>query len=63
MAQCEWNPVFEKPSQNPPRETDCPNEAEISLGGDGDWHVCESCAALPKFSRIRCRRPLRQEKS
>jgi hypothetical protein len=49
MSECEWNPQahtaanIDEPSHG---------EAVVSVG-DGEWHLCASCAALPKFSRYR----------
>lgn len=54
---CEWNPTADRPSQSgdPPHA-----DATVSLGADGDWHLCEACAALPRFARFRTRKPLRR---
>lgn len=30
------------------------------LGAQGQWHLCERCAALPEFDRYRTRKPLRR---
>ena len=61
MERCWWNPVWGVPSWDPPRETDCPNEAEVVLGNNGGWHLCKQCAALPRFKRFKVRRPIRKE--
>ncbi len=52
---CEWNPTTSEPAKqgDPPHA-----EAVVSVGADGRWHLCESCAALPKFKRLRVRKPL-----
>jgi len=35
-------------------------EATISVGtGKNNWHLCASCAALPRFKRLRRRVPLK----
>jgi hypothetical protein len=39
----------------------CPNEATLSVGsGKNNWHLCESCAAMPEFRRYRRRVPLKE---
>lgn len=57
-ARCEYNPALLRPSTDPPSAGDCPNEAAISLGRDGAYHVCAACAALPEMKRYRVRTPL-----
>jgi hypothetical protein len=53
--RCEWDPVRDSAAE----EADgCPNEATLSVGADGNWHLCESCAALPEFDCFRKRVPL-----
>ena len=53
--KCEWNPTLSCAASEPERFTDCQNDAVISLGQTGAWHLCESCAALPRFARYRKR--------
>ena len=60
MARCEYNPVKKQPAQNPPAVADCMNEAELSVGQNGLWHICRQCAALPQFNRLRRRVPLKK---
>jgi len=64
---CEWDPKRNRPSQY--KETyypydvkifrywGCQNRAELILGYNGKWRLCESCSKLPYFSRYkrRCR--------
>jgi hypothetical protein len=51
---CEWNPAAELPR----REGDARHgDATVSLG-DGEWHLCAACAALPRFARFTARRPI-----
>ena len=61
MERCEWNPVLKQAAFDPPLPTDCPNEATVSVGERKNWHLCESCAALPEFRRFRRRRNLRKD--
>lgn len=56
--RCEWNPKASVAAIEPPADGDCPNVATVSLG-NGEWHLCASCAGLPRFRRFRRRRPLR----
>ena len=57
MSECEWNPTEHRPAF----DTDAPHgESVLCVGVDGKWHLCESCAALPEFSRYRIRRRLRR---
>lgn len=53
---CEWHPAADRPAII----GDAPHaDATVSLG-DGDWHLCAACAALPRFARFTMRRPLRR---
>ncbi len=53
---CEWDPEHGRPAH----VDDAPHgDATVSLG-DGQWHLCASCAALPAFDRFTVRKPLRQ---
>jgi len=58
--RCEWNPRFHEPSSEPPAPGDCQNVAMLCVGRSPSWHVCESCAAEPRFRRYRVRVPLRR---
>jgi hypothetical protein len=53
--RCEWNAILGVPALDPPSFSDCKNEAVVSLGKRGEWHLCESCAALPRFKRFTVR--------
>lgn len=54
---CEWCPAADRPAH----VSDQPHgDATVSLGEEGDWHLCESCAALPQFARFTVRKPLRR---
>lgn len=60
MSECEWNPTLDEPAVlwGLQRDTDCPNEATLAVGRTDVHHLCDSCAALPRFAR-RSKRPLR----
>jgi hypothetical protein len=49
---CEWDPIRDSAAEE---AGGCQNEATLSVGGNGDWHLCENCAALPFFDRYRKR--------
>lgn len=52
MSLCEWNPASDKPSFSGSRDIGCQNAATLSVGGKATaLHLCESCAALPRFKR------------
>lgn len=57
LEECEWDPTRGEPALA--RE---PSHAwsEVSLGAKGEWHVCRSCAALPRFKRFRVRKDLKR---
>jgi hypothetical protein len=51
---CEWNPLVGRPAEM----GDIPHGvATVSLG-DGAWHLCHLCAALPAFERFKVRKLL-----
>lgn len=60
--RCEWNPEANSPAEAEHwrrigvRSPGCANPAVWSVGaGTNNWHLCESCAALPRFKRYRSR--------
>lgn len=53
MDPCEWNPEENRAAF----ENECHDHATVIVGADGDWRLCEKCAALPEFKRFRKRRP------
>ena len=55
MSDCEWNPTEKRAAFN---DDPAHGEAVWSVGVDGKWHLCESCAALPEFARYRNRQRL-----
>lgn len=54
---CEWDPKANGPALS---GSGCENQATLSVGGDKNWHLCDDCAALPVFKRLRRRKPLRR---
>lgn len=50
---CEWNP---KTNSSTLKSEDSHAPADWLLGKDGDWRLCESCAALPEFKRLKKRK-------
>lgn len=56
MSTCEWNPSEDRPAF----EDDEPHgQSVMMVGASGQWHLCASCAQLPRFSRY-VKRPLRR---
>lgn len=63
---CEWDPVREAPSDyidcgDTVEHRGCDNSATLSVGVRKNWHLCESCAAKPRFKRYRKRVSLRRD--
>lgn len=61
MSLCEWDPDRGGPALTWPcsgLRTGCSNEAVVALGHNGAWHVCATCAELPRFRRLRVGRVL-----
>ena len=55
-SRCEWDPANNRPAGG---DDQCPNTATLGVGtGRNNWHLCESCAVLPRFKRLRRRDPL-----
>jgi len=50
---CEWDPDTGEAAVV---GGGCKNPATVVLGAVGEWHLCESCAALPVFKRFKVRR-------
>ena len=61
QSRCEWNPATSRNATTPESVGDCPNQATISVGATGRWHLCASCAALPFFDHLRTRKPIGEE--
>jgi hypothetical protein len=47
---CEWWP--DRNQRAGARGESCPREAVVSVGKATNWHLCEPCAALPRFTRL-----------
>ena len=54
---CEWNPTEERASWSGDVHFDA-TPAAVIVGADGQWRLCESCAALPHFARFKSRKPI-----
>lgn len=54
-SDCEWNPTAGRAalSGDPSH-----GEATVCVGAKGLWHLCATCAALPRFNVYRTRKPL-----
>jgi hypothetical protein len=54
-SDCEWNPTAGRAalSGDPSH-----GEAIVCVGAKGLWHLCATCAALPRFNIYRTRKPL-----
>lgn len=48
---CEWWPERNEPATGIPGQG-CIDTAVISVGATKNWHLCDSCAALPEFRRM-----------
>lgn len=61
---CEWDPERDEPALQSPggARFGCRRPATVSVGADGRWHLCDSCAALPEFKRYRKRERLRKDR-
>ncbi len=46
--RCEWDPDRKQAALFD--NSGCPNDAAWSIGARGNWHVCASCARLPRFA-------------
>lgn len=48
--RCEWDPEAHRGRYE---GEGCPNPSTVSVGHQGIWHLCDSCAALPRFKRYK----------
>jgi hypothetical protein len=60
VSRCEWNPARLVGSTDPASAGDCPNDATVSVGATGRYHLCDSCAALRVFAVLKRRTPLNE---
>lgn len=56
-ADCDWNPVVNRPALLG-EPTACPKRATVVVreaieGGSDYWHLCRSCAGLPRFRALK----------
>ena len=58
--RCEWNPKYDVPAMEPPKDGDCPNVASMVVGKRESFHLCAGCAARSTF-RKHAKRPLRRK--
>lgn len=54
---CEWDPRTEQAALSTLSAHDV---ATVTVGANGRWRLCDSCAALPIFKRFRWRRRIRR---
>ena len=61
---CEWNPERDEPAtevKSTHQRWGCIRPAIWAVGSANKWHLCDYCAALPRFKRLRKRIPLDRE--
>lgn len=67
MSLCEWDPAAHSAAElqmirdGLAEPVGCLNEAVIALGHKGEWHLCATCAELPRFRRYRVAHLLKAE--
>ena len=52
---CEWNPFKGEPATEQKSlglRWGCDRPATLSVGVRSNWHLCDECAALPRFKRM-----------
>lgn len=54
---CEWNPLMSRPAYI---HEGAHARATVCVGAEDAWHLCASCAELPKFKRYTVRRPIQR---
>ena len=64
MELCEWNPEKNTDAVSLADGTGyegCGKEATVSVGsGMNNYHLCDSCAELPRFNRFKKRSTLKK---
>lgn len=61
MSMCEWDPERDAPAEMRIDEWDERGHAPATVvvgSGRNNWHLCASCADLPRFRRFRARTPI-----
>lgn len=60
MNLCEWDPKNDRPATAGGRTlyAGCGNEALVSVGKEGKWHLCACCVLLPRFRKLKVHVPL-----
>ena len=54
---CEWNPVQDCPASGRGGDGSCEKSATVVVGvGASNVHLCDGCAALPRWKRYTKRR-------
>jgi len=48
--QCEYNPIHKRAKYC---GEPCFNQIEFTVGANGRWLMCASCASLPEFKRLK----------
>lgn len=54
---CEWDPSTNKPATVGSAHS-VTTPATLIVGAQGNWRLCEECAALPRFRRYRVRKTI-----
>lgn len=53
LDPCDWDPEHDDLAYSD--GAGCPNEAVWSVGSKTNYHLCDSCARLPRFKAFRKR--------
>ena len=54
LDPCEWNPTANRPCYYGEEHS----SADVIVGANGQWRLCEGCASLQKFKHFRKRKPI-----
>jgi hypothetical protein len=57
---CEWCPKEGRPAH---MGDEVHGDATVSVGPNGEWHLCATCAALPAFDHFTERKPLPRDEA
>lgn len=56
MNGCEWNPTDDRPAVVGDEHTETvPAVVSVGASRENNWHLCDACAGLPRFERLRRR--------